>query len=254
MKMKHGSDQEFEVLVVPHICEPIAPQPLSVCMESCEHLSQLELADPESDHPLEVDVLIGSDYYWKLATGEVRRGTTGPVAIRTRLGWVLSGPGPPIRTEIPVISLMTTHTLTIGTESPSRDSTSNRDLDNQLRLFWELESLGIERADKSLHDTFRENISFKDGRYEVCLPWKEFHDPLPDNYTLSLRRLEGLIKRLRQTPEILKDYKATIQDQIDKGIVEVVPSSEIVQERHVHYLPHHAVIRTDKETTKLRVV
>ena len=254
MKMKHGSDQEFEVLVVPHICEPIAPQPLSVCMESCEHLSQLELADPESDHPLEVDVLIGSDYYWKLATGEVRRGTTGPVAIRTRLGWVLSGPGPPIRTEIPVINLMTTHTLTIGTESPSSDSTSSRDLDNQLRLFWELESLGIDRADKSLHDTFRENISFKDGRYEVCLPWKEFHDPLPDNYTLSLRRLEGLIKRLRQTPEILKDYKATIQDQIDKGIVEVVPNSEIVQERHVHYLPHHAVIRTDKETTKLRVV
>ena len=147
MKMKHGSDQEFEVLVVPHICEPIAPQPLSVCMESCEHLSQLELADPESDHPLEVDVLIGSDYYWKLATGEVRCGTTGPVAIGTRLGWVLSGPGPPIRTEIPVISLMTTHTLTIGTESPSSDSTSNRDLDNQLRLFWELESLGIERAD-----------------------------------------------------------------------------------------------------------
>ena len=119
--------------------------------------------------------------------------------------------------KIPVVSLISTHTLTIGMESMS-----NIELDNQLRSFWELESLGIERADKSLHDTFKENISFKDGRYEVSLPWKEFHDHLPDNYMLSLRRLEGLIKQLRQTPEILKEYNATIQDQIDKGIVEVV--------------------------------
>ena len=76
MKMKHGSDQEFEMLVVPQICEPISPQPLSICVENCEHLSQLELADPGSDHPLEVDVLIGSDYYWELSTGEVKRGAT----------------------------------------------------------------------------------------------------------------------------------------------------------------------------------
>ena len=75
MKMKHGTDQEFEVLVVPQICEPISPQPLSVCVASCEHLSQLELADPGSNIPLEVDVLIGSDYYWELTTGEIRRGT-----------------------------------------------------------------------------------------------------------------------------------------------------------------------------------
>ena len=48
MKMKHGSDQEFKMLVVPQICEPISPQPLSICVENCEHLSQLELADPGS--------------------------------------------------------------------------------------------------------------------------------------------------------------------------------------------------------------
>ena len=249
MKMKHGTDQEFKVIVVPQICEPITPQPLSVCVESCEHLSQLELADPGSNIPLEVDVLIGSDYYWELTTGEIRRGTTGPVAIRTKLGWVLSGPSPSIHMEIPVVSLITAHTLTIGTES-----ISNSELNNRLHSFWELESLGIEKDNKSLHDTFKENILFKDGRYEVSLPWKEFHDHLPDNYMLSLRRLEGLMKRLKQTPEILKEYNATIQDQIDKGIVEVVPDARIAQEGRVHYLPHHAVIRHDKATTKLRVV
>ena len=51
----------------------------------------------------------------------------------------------------------------------------------------------------------------------------------------------------------MREYDATIQDQINKGIIEVVPNSEISLGK-VHYLPHHAVIRRDKETTKLRVV
>ena len=80
------------------------------------------------------------------------------------------------------------------------------------------------------------------------------HDPLPDNYALSLKRLEGLIRRLKQSPEILQEYDATIQKQISEGIVEVVPDPTTKGKGELHYLPHHAVIRRDKETTKLRVV
>lgn len=36
--------------------------------------------------------------------------------------------------------------------------------------------------------------------------------------------------------------------------MEAVPDVGIVQGGQVHYLPHHAVIRHDKVTTKLRVV
>ena len=39
-----------------------------------------------------IDILIGSDYYWQLVTGSICRGTSGPVAVHTKLGWVLSGP------------------------------------------------------------------------------------------------------------------------------------------------------------------
>jgi hypothetical protein len=45
-----------------------------------------------------------------------------------------------------------------------------------------------------------------------------------------------------------------IKDQIDKGIVEVVDKSAPTELGKVHYLPHHAVIRKDKSTTKLRIV
>ena len=248
MKMKHGLDQEIVAFVVPHICEPIAPQPLNACIKDYEHLSQLEFADSYGDLPLQVDILIGSDYYWELMTGEIHRSNTGPVAINTKLGWVLSGPGQPISASLSATSLITVHTLAIGAESFNND-----DLTNELRSFWELESLGIEKVEKSTHDKFKEDICFKEGRYEVSLPWKEMHDPLSDNYALSLRRLWGLIDRLRENPGILHEYDATIRDQINKGIVEVVPNTE-TSAGEVHYLPHHAVIRHDKETTKLRVV
>ena len=127
-------------------------------------------------------------------------------------------------------------------------------LDDRLRSFWELESLGIQSPDKSVSEEFSNSICFSGGRYEVSLPWKDFHDPLPDNYQLGLRRLRGLLHRLQQNATLLHDSDAIIQDQIKKGIVEVVRDTERPTIGKVHYLPHHVVIRHDKETTKLRIV
>ena len=87
----------------------------------------------------------------------------------------------------------------------------------------------------------------------ISLPWREYHEQLPDNYGLSLKRLQGLLRRLKQTPAILQEYDAIIRDQLSKGIVEKVNHSTDIPGK-THYLPHHAVIRRDKETTKVRVV
>ena len=68
------------------------PQPIDLCMMKYQHLSDLDLGDhPNRGSVMEVDLLIGSDYYWSFVTGETRRGDGGPVAVRTKLGWVLSG-------------------------------------------------------------------------------------------------------------------------------------------------------------------
>ena len=41
---------------------------------------------------VDIELLTGADYYWDLATGHIRGGESdGPVAICTKLGWVLSG-------------------------------------------------------------------------------------------------------------------------------------------------------------------
>lgn len=73
-----------------------------------------------------------------------------------------------------------------------------------------------------MHDEFANAITFEDGRYKVSLPWKEFHEPLADNYNLSLKRLRGLLHRLKQTPDILQQYDDIIRDQMKMGTVEIV--------------------------------
>ena len=39
----------------------------------------------------QIDVLIVADHYWDFMTGEVKRGSKFPAAIKTILEWVLNG-------------------------------------------------------------------------------------------------------------------------------------------------------------------
>ena len=235
--------------VVPMICEPLVGQSVAASIESNPHLVGLELADcSTSDSIMPVDVLIGSDYYWALVTGSVCRGASGPTAVHTKLGWVLSGPSSCGDPGQSAATLSVTHMLHVETALESPHS-----LDEQLRAFWELEALGIEDREKTLYDKFTGVVRFENGRYKVPLPWREYHDPLPTNYQLCENRLHGLLRRLKQDPAILEEYSGTIQDQLQNGIIELVPPCETAP-RAVHYLPHHAVVRRDKATTKVRVV
>ena len=246
--LENGQSQGLVLSTVPHICEPLTCQPVSICQGNFNHLVGLNLADPsDGSSSSEIDILIGSDQYWELVTGETRRGDFGPVAINTKMGWVLSGATTPPVHDTPSTCLLT-HTLRVDGLPQGSQS-----LDDRLKTFWELESFGISGSERSVQEEFGSTIRFVDGKYEVELPWKEGHPELPDNYHLSLKRLHGLSKRLKQDPAILREYNSIIQDQLRRGIVEMV--EPVADSPHqIHYLPHHAVVRCDKETTKVRVV
>ena len=57
-------------------------------------------------------------------------------------------------------------------------------------------------------------------------------------------------------PELLREYDQIIRDQERAGIIEQIPDAEahVSKDCNIHYLPHHAVVRSDHDTTKLRVV
>lgn len=106
------------MLTVPMICQPLSSQPIDVCTAQYQHLSDLDLADfPAGDTSnMEIDLLIKSNYYWELVTGETRRGESGPIAFKTRLGWVHSGPVPDNEVQQSSVSLLTIHVLRIASE------------------------------------------------------------------------------------------------------------------------------------------
>lgn len=60
------------------------------------------------------------------------------------------------------------------------------------------------------------------------------------------------MKKLRQQPEVLNVYDIIIKEQMENNIIKKVVEME--QPDKVHYLPSHAVVREEAETTKGRVV
>ncbi len=156
---------------------------------------------------------------------------------------MLSGPACSPSQDQSLTGIVAAHTLRV--DGIQQDT---KMLDDRLKSFWELESLGIVNPDRSVHDDFEDTVRFKDGRYEVCLPWKDPHPTLPDNYHLSLKRLRG------QDQSLLSEYNSIIRNQIKEGVVEVVERPEHSENDKVPHLPHHAVIQWDKRTSKLRIV
>ena len=112
-------------------------------------------------------------------------------------------------------------------------------LDQTLHSIWDLESLGIINADKSVLEDFDSSIHFKEGRYEVSLPWKEYHVPLPTNYELSLNRLKGLYwSKSCNSRRIQCNHTRSYP----KGHSTSYGHSDSEDDHKLHYLQHHTVV------------
>ena len=191
---------------VPLICSPIQNQAIQFAVESYDHLSHIELADSmkfSQNLGMDVDLLIGSEFYWKFLTGEIRRGEVGPVAMKTKVGWVLLGPVACQESTSKAAStnFVTSHVMHLETSSLECSSSKLKDpLVQQLQRVWEIESIGVSLDEGSVHDKFLDTIKQRDGRYEVCLPWREQHPLLPDNFDLAMSRLMTLLLKASKAP------------------------------------------------------
>jgi len=84
----------LETHVLPKLTGRVPGQ--EVAVHRWEHLSGLELADPLFAVPAKVDLLLGANIYGRLLMEDIRRGDPdSPVAQKTALGWIISGPTSP---------------------------------------------------------------------------------------------------------------------------------------------------------------
>ena len=235
-----------------------SPPPSAIRVSSYPHLQDLPLAN-ECDEPRkEIDVLIGSNFYWNFVTGNVAKSSEGPVAVDSKLGWLLSGPIDSGETNNVSHACVVISGVPVN---PTFDST-NDVLVKSLHEFWNVESLGILSPTKedATISSFPPRVSFHNNRYSVSLPWKSDHPEIPNHLSLCESRLKSLFHKLQSSPEMLLEYDKIIRDQLQAGIIETVEpeltkrGAEACSKLPVHYLPHHGVVRQDSQTTKLRIV
>ncbi|XP_043241080.1 uncharacterized protein LOC122391342 [Amphibalanus amphitrite] len=214
-----------------------------------KHLAGISIPDTNG-RP--VELLLGANVLEAMLQKEVRVGPPGqPTAIRTHLGWCLTG-------NVQQLLLVgAREVLHIRTERSDRDS-----LSEMMEDWWSTEAYGTRfdfKAPRSADDLEAERIlegttRWRGDRYETGLLWRSDGIILPDNYGMALRRLENTERGLKRAPEKADAYQKVMQEYIEKGYARKLSEEERRQSHdRCWHLPHHAVTSQNKPG-KIRVV
>ena len=194
----------------------------------------------------QIDLLIGLDAITAHQVMEEVPGAPGePIARRLPLGWVCLGP---VGSSPRQPSNQTLHMMQ-----------STEQLDMLVAKFWEVEQVGLE-SDKTVAEMEAEQITtrtmqLQDGHISTSIPWvgENGQPDLPDNRQMAERRLRSLETSLSRRPDVKQQYASVLASHLEKGYVTEC-SSEANDINGQWLLPHFPVVRSDKETTKVRVV
>lgn len=226
-------------LVVREICNLLPSHQVDIT--SLQIPSNLRLADPTFHTPSKIDILIGSSCFWEiLSVGQIRLGNSMPILQKTRFGWIVSGP------------------LPLSYSYITQCNFSQNALSENLSKFWEIEenfnskvlySDEEKRCEEHFISTYQRN---HDGRFVVSIPLKTPPDMLGDSQHGASKRFYNMERRLLSNPSLKNDYFEFIKEYISLGHMSKSPDGNISDISY--FLPHHAVMKEQSLTTKLRVV
>ncbi|UYV80734.1 hypothetical protein LAZ67_19001563, partial [Cordylochernes scorpioides] len=209
-------------------------------------LKNLKLADPEFYIQAPIDMILGADIYTELMlNGSISLREGLPMAINTRLGWVLLG------------KLMGTSES--NTEVCNLSLQSEPELEFVLKRFWETESVpspDLCTQDEDCESLFSNNHGRDShGRYWVKLPFRQHRPLLGESREKALRRFLLLEIKLCKNVKLYDQYRGFMKEYEHLNHMERVPIAEVKRELcRCYYMPHHPVIREQSTTTKMRVV
>ena len=203
----------------------------------------IDLADDtDNSDNLSIGILIGSDQCFNF----IHSNKIGDISlIPSNLGTIIAGS---ISKTID-----TTSCITVLKAVDFHDNDAC--LDDQLKQFWELESIGIKNDKQTVDDdynNYKKYVKFEENKFIASLPWKSSHKTLPNNYYLALGRLNSNLNKMRKTPSLLCQYDDVIQTQLQRDFIEKIDDPNEFTGK-LHYISHHGIVK-DSATTPLRVV
>ena len=98
------------------------------------------------------------------------------------------------------------------------------------------------------------SIKFENDHYVVAVAWRNERPSLPNKRPLAVKRLESTERKLAKNPELAESYqRVDIEEYLEKNYIHRVPPDESTPTEE-WLLPHFLVVRTDRSTTKTRIV
>ncbi|XP_062715374.1 uncharacterized protein LOC134291519 [Aedes albopictus] len=226
---------------------------VDVMQEKYQYLKGLPV---ESYQDVSPRLLIGLDH---ASLGNVMKCREGkpnePIAVKTRLGWMIFGCCSRTRTSANYINH---HRVQLC----QCESNSNEELHEAMKQYFSLESMGISKPSKLLlsNDDHRANELLEtltrntNGRYECGLLWRYDNVRLPDSKPMALRRWECLDRRMQRDDDLAQVLNAKINDYLAKGYIRKLTAEELESPcNRVWYLPIFPVVNPNKPG-KIRLV
>ena len=181
-------------------------------IQELRHLKGVNMDDTDNKASLSIHLILGASEYTRIKTKDVLQiGSPGePIAEYTAFGWM----------------------LTSGEkEKGFNQMLLARDTEADYTELCKVDVLGIKDKNETRNDEvyqeFKEQLGRNEtGCYETNLLWKANSPELPTIKLKSLRRLESLLKRLKNDPELFQQYDQIIRDQLKEGIIEEVSEGE----------------------------
>lgn len=205
------------------------------------HLKGLQLAGPDFLSSESVDLILGVNVFAEILLPGLRKGTANvPIAQKTKLGWILSGP----------VDISDS-----GSRIYSLQCRTEEDLTRMVRKFWEQEEIlssgrALTEKERECKDHFaRTHFRKPDGRYSVRLP---LTGPLPDfanTRRIVLRALKAMEARFARDASFSTLYKEFMTQYTELGHMSEVSSVTNPESKRVCFLPHHGVLRNTSSST-----
>lgn len=208
-------------------------------VENCDHLKNIELADPEFLNPSKIDLLFGVDIYGIILKDGLRKGQVyQPIAQNSHLGWLILGAN--------------------SNKNSCQIQINSISIETELKKFWENEEIMAQPIMTEEHTACVEHFNkthkrLSDGSFMVKIPFNmNKNDPnfLGESRKQAMCRLFQVEKRFKRDPLYKKRYHEEINGYLKSNHMSLCKNNS----NNGYFLPHHAIVRENRTTTKQRTV
>jgi hypothetical protein len=240
-------DSKFKLNLKPYVMSEVTgTMPCrELSLEGLEPLKMLELADEGFAKPAKVDILLGAGSASQISLNHSFKLKQNAVTIQgTVFGYAIFGTIPYKRDVVlnsNFVSLVSTNEL--------------------LKSFFDTEAVEEVKSSRVEDDAICEQMFVstvkrcEDGKFSVAVPMKAGLE-MGNCKGIALARQLQMEKRFERNKKFREKYIEFMDDYLDNSHMEKVSNEELskVLKGEFNFIPHHAVIREEAVTTKLRVV